>query len=218
MEEIGGLGIPLRSLWNTLHCRRVAGVSPLLSIDWWYLSSVSPKRHCFTVSAADKGWRVYPLDPHPDVVLLYSGCTIGAWYLPDDRHTTSFVGLRGGWRHARTKLCFTLMQPMLLCPVSTVSTSSSSTQAHLLPSTSSVIPTVQNQSYLPILVCTTAIFDNSLNTSASSSSTETRLFATTSNKFSPLSTEIQPSVSLAQSSATTSNGEPLMIHLKSQRV
>ncbi|GFX06655.1 uncharacterized protein TNCV_382511 [Trichonephila clavipes] len=74
-EENRGLGIPLRSLWPTLHCRRVAGVSPLLSIDWWYLSSVSPKRHCCRVSAADKGCRVYPLDPHPDAVTLYSGCT-----------------------------------------------------------------------------------------------------------------------------------------------
>ncbi|GFW27597.1 hypothetical protein TNCV_4282981 [Trichonephila clavipes] len=27
MDEIGGLGIPLRILWPTLHCRRVAGVS-----------------------------------------------------------------------------------------------------------------------------------------------------------------------------------------------
>ncbi|GFX90051.1 hypothetical protein TNCV_887491 [Trichonephila clavipes] len=35
MEEVGGLGIPLRSLWPTLHCRRVAGVSPLLSILFW---------------------------------------------------------------------------------------------------------------------------------------------------------------------------------------
>ncbi|GFX65883.1 hypothetical protein TNCV_13041 [Trichonephila clavipes] len=25
-------------------------------------------------------------------------------FLPDDRHTASLVGLRGGWRHARTKL------------------------------------------------------------------------------------------------------------------
>ncbi|GFV71177.1 uncharacterized protein TNCV_410601 [Trichonephila clavipes] len=53
MEEIGGLGIPLRSLWPTLHFRRVKGVSPLLSIGW--CSSVSPKRHCCRVSAADKG-------------------------------------------------------------------------------------------------------------------------------------------------------------------
>ncbi|GFV94554.1 uncharacterized protein TNCV_3826211 [Trichonephila clavipes] len=104
MEEIGGLGIPLRSLWPTLHCRRVAGVSPFLSIGWWYLSLVSPKRHCYRVSAADKGCRVYP---RPDAVALYSGCNLGkrrAWFLPDDRHTASLVGLRGGWRHARTKM------------------------------------------------------------------------------------------------------------------
>ncbi|GFX39756.1 uncharacterized protein TNCV_2105001 [Trichonephila clavipes] len=107
MEEIDGLGIPLRSLWPTLHCRRVAGVSPLLSIGWWYLSLVSPKRHCCRVSAADKGCRIYPLDPHPDAVSLYSGCTPGkrrAWFLPDDRHPASLVGLRGGWRLARTKV------------------------------------------------------------------------------------------------------------------
>ncbi|GFX76031.1 uncharacterized protein TNCV_3718021 [Trichonephila clavipes] len=119
-EEIGGLGIPLCSLWSTLHCRRVAGVSPLLSIGWWYLSSVSPKRHCCRVSAADKRCRVYPLDPRPDAVALYSGCTPGkrhAWCSPDDRHTASLVGLRGGWRHARTKLCYAPMDPVLLCPV-----------------------------------------------------------------------------------------------------
>ncbi|GFX80361.1 uncharacterized protein TNCV_3931141 [Trichonephila clavipes] len=107
MVEIHGLGIPLRSLWPTLHCRWVAGVGPLLSIGWWYLSLVSPKRHCYRVSAADKGWRIYPLYPRPDAVALYSGCTPGkrrAWFLPDDRHTASLVGLRGGWRHARTNL------------------------------------------------------------------------------------------------------------------
>ncbi|GFW04147.1 hypothetical protein TNCV_2669121 [Trichonephila clavipes] len=71
------------------------------------------------VSAADKGWWVYPLDPHPDAVSLYSGCTLGkrrAWYLPDDRHTAFLVGLRGGWKYARMKLFFTLIDPMLLCP------------------------------------------------------------------------------------------------------
>ncbi|GFV94348.1 uncharacterized protein TNCV_2268021 [Trichonephila clavipes] len=62
-------------LWPTLRCRREAGVSPLLSIGWWYLSSESPKGHCCRVSAADKGCRVYPLDPRPDAVALYSGCT-----------------------------------------------------------------------------------------------------------------------------------------------
>ncbi|GFV21149.1 uncharacterized protein TNCV_4267821 [Trichonephila clavipes] len=70
-------------LWPTLRCRREAGVSPLLSIGWWYLSSESPKRHCCRVSAADKGCRVYPLDPRPDAVALYSGCTSGkrrAWF------------------------------------------------------------------------------------------------------------------------------------------
>ncbi|GFS86213.1 uncharacterized protein TNCV_660921 [Trichonephila clavipes] len=66
-----------------LRCRRVAGASPLLLIGWWYLSSVSPKRHCCRVSAADKGCRVYRLDPRPDDVALYSGCISGkrrAWF------------------------------------------------------------------------------------------------------------------------------------------
>ncbi|GFV05144.1 uncharacterized protein TNCV_223581 [Trichonephila clavipes] len=101
-------------LWPTLRCRREAGVSPLLSIGWWYLSSVSPKRHCCRVSAADKGCRVYPLDPRPDAVALYSGCTPGkrrGWFLPDDRHTASLVGLRGGWRNARTKLYLWIQCP-----------------------------------------------------------------------------------------------------------
>ncbi|GFX87057.1 uncharacterized protein TNCV_2636971 [Trichonephila clavipes] len=62
-------------LWPTLHCRREAGVSPLLSIGSWYLSSASPKRHCCKVSAADKGCRIYPLDPRPDAIALYSECT-----------------------------------------------------------------------------------------------------------------------------------------------
>ncbi|GFV00742.1 uncharacterized protein TNCV_1385611 [Trichonephila clavipes] len=66
MEEIGGVGMPLRSLWHTLHCRR-------------------------EVSAADKRCRVHPLDPRPDAVALYSGCR-RAWFLPDDRHTASLVG------------------------------------------------------------------------------------------------------------------------------
>ncbi|GFT86621.1 uncharacterized protein TNCV_5123701 [Trichonephila clavipes] len=59
------------------------------------------------VNAANKECRVYLLDPRPDAVALYSGCTPGkrrAWFLPDDRDTASLVGLRGGWRHARTKL------------------------------------------------------------------------------------------------------------------
>ncbi|GFU15218.1 putative RNA-directed DNA polymerase from transposon BS [Trichonephila clavipes] len=68
-------------LWPTLRCRREAGVSPLLSIGWWYLCSVSPKIHCCRVSAADKGCRVYPLDPRPDAVVLYSVCTLANIFL-----------------------------------------------------------------------------------------------------------------------------------------
>ncbi|GFT27661.1 uncharacterized protein TNCV_3570341 [Trichonephila clavipes] len=70
-------------LWPKLCCRWEAEVSLLLSIGWWYLSSVSPKRHCCRVSAADKGCQVYQLDPRPDAVALYSGCTPGkccAWF------------------------------------------------------------------------------------------------------------------------------------------
>ncbi|GFW34309.1 hypothetical protein TNCV_220351 [Trichonephila clavipes] len=79
--------------------------------------------------------------------------------------------------------------------VSTVSTSSSSTQArslsHLLPSASSIKPTRQIKSQLPEPISATAASPKylySLNTSASSLSTETRLFPTTSNKFATLST------------------------------
>ncbi|GFV53934.1 uncharacterized protein TNCV_3293031 [Trichonephila clavipes] len=101
-----------------LRCRREAGVTPLLSIGWWYLSLESPKRHCCRVSAADKGRWVYPLNPRLDTVILYSGCTSGkrrAWYLPDDRHTASLVGLRGGWRHSRMKHISLFMNPEILC-------------------------------------------------------------------------------------------------------
>ncbi|GFU08289.1 uncharacterized protein TNCV_932011 [Trichonephila clavipes] len=61
------------------------------------------------VSAADKGWQVYPFDPHPDAVVLYSGCTPGklrAWVLTDDRHTASLVGLRCGWRPRQDEVVF----------------------------------------------------------------------------------------------------------------
>ncbi|GFV29865.1 putative RNA-directed DNA polymerase from transposon BS [Trichonephila clavipes] len=78
-------------LWPTLRCRREAGVSPLLSIGWWYLSSESPKRHCCMVSAVPG-------------------------FLTDDRHAASLVGLRGGWRHARTKFLRVFMDPNMLCP------------------------------------------------------------------------------------------------------
>ncbi|GFT39371.1 putative RNA-directed DNA polymerase from transposon BS [Trichonephila clavipes] len=107
-------------LWPTLCCRRVAGVSPLLSIGWWYLSSVSPKRYCCRVSVADKGCRVYPLDSRPDAVVLYSGCTPGkrrACYFCQMTGTLpplldSVVG--GGTPGRRCLRVY--MDPMLLCP------------------------------------------------------------------------------------------------------
>ncbi|GFX21784.1 uncharacterized protein TNCV_2310631 [Trichonephila clavipes] len=120
MEEIGGLGIPLRSLWPTLHCRRVAGVSPLLSIGWWYLSSGTPKRGttCYRVSAADKGCRVYPLDPRPDAVALCSGCTPGKRRVFCQMTGTLpplLDSVVGGGTPERS--CIRVhMDPMLLCP------------------------------------------------------------------------------------------------------
>ncbi|GFT50826.1 hypothetical protein TNCV_321401 [Trichonephila clavipes] len=77
-----------------------------------------PEETLLQVSAADKGCRVYPLDPHPDAVALYSGCTPGkrrAWFLLD-RHTDSLVGLHGRWRHARMKFFFMPMDPSMQSP------------------------------------------------------------------------------------------------------
>ncbi|GFU29705.1 hypothetical protein TNCV_4745391 [Trichonephila clavipes] len=96
--------------------------------------------------------------------------------------------------------------PSTSSSVSTVSTSSSSTQAHLLPSTSAIIPTIQSESLLLIPIPTTTSPGNNLNTSASSLETETRPL-TTSDKFAALSTEIQPLVPLPESVPTTSNSE-----------
>ncbi|GFX28452.1 uncharacterized protein TNCV_1152611 [Trichonephila clavipes] len=70
--------------------------------------------------------------------------------------------------------------PSTSSSVSTVSTSSSSTQENLLPSPSAIIPTIQK--------------------------TETRSL-TTPNEFAALSTEIQPLVPLLESVPTTSNSE-----------
>ncbi|GFT23743.1 uncharacterized protein TNCV_3511991 [Trichonephila clavipes] len=103
----------------TLRCRREEGVSPLLSIGWWYLSSVSPKSHCCRVSAADKGFRVNPLDPHPGAVSLYSRCTPGkcrAWFCQMTSTLPPLLdSLVGGGTPERRCLCV-LMDPMLLCP------------------------------------------------------------------------------------------------------
>ncbi|GFV27719.1 uncharacterized protein TNCV_4169411 [Trichonephila clavipes] len=82
--------------------------------------------------------------------------------------------------------------PSTSSSVSTVSTSYSSTQAHLLPSPSAIIPTIQSESLLKIPVPTTSTttsHGNNLNTSVSPLETETHPL-TTSNKFAALSTEI----------------------------
>ncbi|GFW95638.1 RNase H domain-containing protein [Trichonephila clavipes] len=114
-----------QQLDNKLHpVKPVIGAWPVMpmrrtDVKLTRLRIVSPKRHCCWVSAADKGWRVYPLDHHPDAVSLYSGCTLGkrcAWYLPHDRHTVSLVGLRGGWRHARMNFFLAPIDPHMLCP------------------------------------------------------------------------------------------------------
>ncbi|GFU99576.1 uncharacterized protein TNCV_4082971 [Trichonephila clavipes] len=75
---------------------------------------------------------------------------------------------------------------------------------------SSIKPTVQIESQLPEPISATTTVcapDNSINTSASSLLTEIRPFPTTSNKFATLSTEVQPSVPLPESVATTSNSK-----------
>ncbi|GFY05411.1 uncharacterized protein TNCV_961071 [Trichonephila clavipes] len=114
-------------------------------------------------------------------------------------------------KHSRPSFAMpdiTNQMPTTSSSMSAVSTSSSSTQAHLLPSSSSVITSIQSESQLSIPISsTTTSPDNSLNTPATSLSTEIRLFTTTSNKFAALSTENQPSVPLLESAGTTSNSE-----------
>ncbi|GFU48714.1 RNA-directed DNA polymerase from mobile element jockey [Trichonephila clavipes] len=103
-----------------------------------------------------------------------------------------------------------LLQPLLSVPqpnqypsITAVSTSSSTTQANLLPSASSIKPSTKIASRLPKPISSAAAPDNSLNTSASSLSAETRTLIR-SNKSAALSTEIQP---LPESDPTASNGE-----------
>ncbi|GFY20692.1 hypothetical protein TNCV_1119261 [Trichonephila clavipes] len=103
-----------------------SGGSPSLGERPAPVNRLALRRLCCRVSGADKGWPVYPLDPHPDAVALYSGWTPGkrrAWVLSDDWHT--LVGLR-------------------------VSTS---TQANLLTSTSSTASTQPN---VPLINTATA--------------------------------------------------------------
>ncbi|GFU65609.1 hypothetical protein TNCV_635321 [Trichonephila clavipes] len=88
--------------------------------------------------------------------------------------------------------------------VSTVSTSSSSTQENLLPSPSAIIPTIQSESLLKIPIpttTTTTSSGNNLNTLVSSLETKT-CYLTTPDKFNALSTE-----NLPESVPNTSNSE-----------
>ncbi|GFS93935.1 uncharacterized protein TNCV_3409581 [Trichonephila clavipes] len=96
-----------------------------------------------------------------------------------------------------------VIQPNKYPSITSVSTSSSTTQANLLPSASSIKPTTKIASRLPKPISSSAAPDNSLNTSASSLSAETRTLIR-SNKSAALSTEIQP---LPESDPTASNGE-----------
>ncbi|GFT36788.1 hypothetical protein TNCV_2755851 [Trichonephila clavipes] len=51
--------------------------SSCLRCNYWAYGSRSESPSHIRVSAADKGRRVYPLDPRSDAVALYSGCTPG---------------------------------------------------------------------------------------------------------------------------------------------
>ncbi|GFV38034.1 hypothetical protein TNCV_2306291 [Trichonephila clavipes] len=132
--------------------------------------------------------RVHQLDHRPDAVALYSECTLGkghAWFLPDNRHTVSIVGLGGGSKYSKCNLCPPLQYlkpvysksptPIISSSVSTASKSTSSTQENLLPCPSTIIPTMEK--------------------------TETR-YLTTPDKFNALSTE-----NLPEAVPTTSNSE-----------
>ncbi|GFX57767.1 uncharacterized protein TNCV_1495281 [Trichonephila clavipes] len=104
-----------------------------------------------------------------------------------------------------------LRQPLLSVPqpnkypsITSVSTSSFTTQANLLPSASSIKPTTEIESRLPEPISSAAAPDNSLNTSASSLSAETRLLTRSNKSAAALSTEILP---LPESDPTACNGE-----------
>ncbi|GFV12473.1 uncharacterized protein TNCV_1792521 [Trichonephila clavipes] len=110
-----------------------------------------------------------------------------------------------------------ILKPLLSVPhpnaspsITSISTSSSTTQANLLPSASSIKPTTKIASQLPKPISSAAAPDNNLNTSASSLSAETRTLirsnksAAARARAAALSTGIQP---LPESDPTASNGE-----------
>ncbi|GFV95334.1 hypothetical protein TNCV_4587091 [Trichonephila clavipes] len=96
--------------------------------------------------------------------------------------------------------------PSTSSSMSTVSTSYSSSQAHL-SSSSAIMPTMQSESLLPMSIptATTTSPSNNLNTSASSLSTKVLPVLATVDKFTALSKEVESSVSLSESAAPASN-------------
>ncbi|GFU05711.1 RNA-directed DNA polymerase from mobile element jockey [Trichonephila clavipes] len=104
-----------------------------------------------------------------------------------------------------------ILKPLLSVPhpnaspsITSNSTSSSTTQANLLPSASSIKPTTKIASRLPKPISSAAAPDNNLNTSASSLSAETRTLIRSNKSAAALSFEIQP---LPESDPTAANGE-----------
>ncbi|GFY31932.1 hypothetical protein TNCV_2620691 [Trichonephila clavipes] len=87
---------------------------------------------------------------------------------------------------------------------SAIKTSSSTTQANLLPSASSIKRTTKIASRLPKPISSAAAPDNNLNTSASSLTAETRTLIRSNKSAARLSTEFQP---LPEYDPTASNGE-----------
>ncbi|GFX11957.1 hypothetical protein TNCV_2997411 [Trichonephila clavipes] len=92
----------------------------------------------------------------------------------------------------------------------TVSTSSSSTQAQLLPSTSSVTITLSSESQPPFPLTNSApVISTSLSTPAtSSSSPPSVILPSISDRVKNLSTKIHPPVPLLDTSPTTFSSQP----------
>ncbi|GFT99286.1 hypothetical protein TNCV_3161851 [Trichonephila clavipes] len=112
-----------------------------------------------------------------------------------------------------------LLQQLISVPKSTISSSvpavtksSASTQAQLLPSTSSVTGTLSSESQPPIPLTNSALaMSNCLSTPAtSSSSTPSVILPSTPDGVENLSAQIQPSVPLLDISPTSSPSPPSM--------
>ncbi|GFU19485.1 hypothetical protein TNCV_4371601 [Trichonephila clavipes] len=87
-------------------------------MDWPYYYSDLTSSVYLGVSVTDKGYRVYPLDLHPDAV-VYPGCTLSkhlVWVLPDDRHIASLVELRVRWKELHNEVFFAPVDPNQICP------------------------------------------------------------------------------------------------------